>query len=116
MYKFGYLYMCTAALIIGVQRFERQEPRNKVETSLPALPLIYPHICAIAATMGPEAGEATGPVVDSAPILELEVEKVVGEATPLDGETAPVLVGREPLAVVEEALVTVWRDDELCES
>jgi hypothetical protein len=71
---------------------------------------------ALAATLRPEAGEATDPVVDSAPIPELEVEKVVGETAPLDRETAPVLVGREPLAVVEEALVTVWRDDELCES
>ena len=71
---------------------------------------------ALAPTLRPEAGEATGPVVDSAPIPELEVEEVVGEAAPLDGEAAPVLVGREPLAVVEEALVTVWRDDELCES
>jgi hypothetical protein len=71
---------------------------------------------ALAPTLRPEADEATGPVVDSAPVLELEVEKVVGEATPLDGETAPVLVEGKLLVVVEEALVTVWRDDELCES
>ena len=73
---------------------------------------------ALTPTLRPEAGEATGPVVDSAPVLELEleVEKVVGEATPLDRETPLVLVGGKLLAVVEGALVTVWRDDELCES
>ena len=71
---------------------------------------------ALAPALRAEAGEATGPVVDSAPVLELEVEKVVGEAMPLDRETPLVLVGGKLLAVVEEALVTVWRDDELCES
>src|SRR5580704_3509734 len=48
MYMFDYLYTCMAALIIVFSNLKGKTPRNKVETSLPGLPSMYPHVCAIA--------------------------------------------------------------------